>query len=262
MSQENNSKFVPGLPDDDDNSVKTFEGVAECTIDDSDTFKSVKLRAQNLAQENVQKKIAEHVYAFWKDRRLTLPADETLSIAAEISNITDVKYNMQDSDGDKMIIRAVVTAQVDDNDVMNYIIKFFKERAELKSEIENLRKENSELKAQNDFLRKEADELKFQRDKISREMSALEVQNKDLKRQLDELKPGEDKTTVANQKANEAYVLFLNGYYSRAIKLYNEAIELNPNSYNSYIYRSRCYQKLGDEAKAQADYKKALSLGH
>ena len=148
MSQENNSKFVPTLPDDDDNSVKTFEGVAECTIDDADTFKNVKSRAKNLAQENVQKKIAEHIYAFWKDRRLSLPADETLSIAAEISNVTDVKYNVQDSDGDKMIIRAAVTAQVDDNDVMNYIIKFFKERAELKLEIETLRKEIDDLKRQ------------------------------------------------------------------------------------------------------------------
>ncbi len=175
MSQENNSKFVPGLPDDD-NTVKIFEGIAECTIDDADTFKSVKLRAQNLAQENVQKKIAEHVYAFWKDRRLSLPADETLSIAAEISNVTDVKYNVQDSDGDKMIIRAAVTAQVDDNDVMNYIIKFFKERAELKSEVENLRKENSELKAQNDSLRKEIEELKPQNEtlrKISKSRDAL-----------------------------------------------------------------------------------------
>lgn len=147
MNQENNSKFVPGLPDDD-NTVKTFEGVAECTIDDADTFKNVKSRAKNLAQENVQKKIAEHVYAFWKDRYLTLPNDEALSIAAEISNITDVKYNVQDSDGDNMIIRAAVTAQVDDNDVMNYIIKFFKERAELKSEVENLRKEIDDLKRQ------------------------------------------------------------------------------------------------------------------
>ena len=148
MNQENNSKFVPTLPDDDDNTVKTFEGVAECTIDDADTFKSVKLRVKNLAQENVRQKIAEHVCAFWKDRRLTLPADETLSIAAEISNVTDVKYNVQDSDGDKMIIRAAVTAQVDDNDVMNYIIKFFKERTELKSEVENLRKEIDDLKRQ------------------------------------------------------------------------------------------------------------------
>ena len=70
-------------------------------------------------------------------------------------------------------------------------------------------------------------------------------------------------TTIANQKANEAYKLFLNGSYSSAIKLYDEAIKLNPDSYNAYLYRSRCYHKLGDEAKAQADHSKGMSLmGH
>ena len=238
MSQENNSKFVPGLPDDDDNSVKTFEGVAECTIDDADTFKNVKSRAKNLAQENVQKKIAEHVYAFWKERRLSLPADETLSIAAEISNITDVKYNMQDSDGDKMIIRAVVTAQVDDNDVMNYIIKFFKERTELKSEVETLRKENSELKAQNNSIRKEVEELK--------RPLANNQQTADLK-----------------EIENEAWRLYCLKDYEGAIKFYDRAIERYPSNAHFYFYRSRCYKELGNQAKAEEDIGKAMSLmGH
>lgn len=229
MNQENNSKFVPGLPDDDDNSVKTFEGVAECTINDADTFKNVKSRAKNLAQENVQKKIAEHVYAFWKDRRLSLPADETLSIAAEISNVTDVKYNVQDSDGDKMIIRAVVTAQVDDNDVMNYIIKFFKERAELKSENENLRKEIDELK----------------RPFANNKQSTPKITAK---------------TTGSQTRTNEAWRLYCLKDYEGAIKLYDRAIEQNPSDANLYFYRSRCYKELGNQAKAEEDIGKAMSL--
>lgn len=244
MNQDNNSKFVPTLPDDDDNSVKIFEGVAECTIDDADTFKNVKSRAKNLAQENVQKKISDYVRAFWKDRRLSLPADETLSIAAEISNITDVKYNVQDSDGDKMIIRAAVTAQVDDNDVMNYIIKFFKERTELKSEIENLRKENSELKAQNETLRKEFDELNrplANNQKVTPPKTTEEtIDPKELEMKVLEIE-------------REAGRLYYYNDYEGAIKLYNKAIELNPYSFNAYAYRSRCYKELGDEAKAEAD---------
>ena len=144
VNQNNNSKFVPGLPDDD-NTVKIYEGVAECTMSDADTLKNVKVKVKDLATQKVQRKIADYVYSFWKDRYLTLPDDEVLSIANEISNITDVKYNVLGSD-DNVLVRAAVTAQVDDNDVMNYIIKFFKERNELKSQNESLRKEIEDLR--------------------------------------------------------------------------------------------------------------------
>ena len=150
MNRPASSKFVPGLPADDDidtqtnsqvdNSIKIYDGVAECTMNDADTLKSVKIRAKDLAIHKVQQKIADYVYGFWKDRYLTLPDDEVLSIANEICTITDVKYNMQDSDDDKIIVRATVLAQVDDNVLMNYIIQFFKERNELKLQNESLRK--------------------------------------------------------------------------------------------------------------------------
>ena len=242
MNQATNSKFVPALPSDDDfnpptnentaqtqNSIKIYDGVAECTVNESDTFKNVKIQAKTLAQDNVQKKIADYVYGFWKDRYLTLPDDEVLSIANEISKIIDVKYNVIDSD-DKILIRATVTAQIDDNDVMNYIIQFFKERNELKSQVEALRKENE-----------------------------------DLKRQIAELTPkipSKDEIALAKQKSNEAYKLFLACNYKGAIKLCDEAIQLNPNNCWSYYYRSLCYKNLGNLKKAQEDLSKAKSLGY
>ena len=139
MNRPTSSKFVPGLPADNDintptnsqgdNSTKIYDGVAECTMNESDNLKSVKLRAKDLAIQKVQQKIADYVYGFWKDRYLTLPDDEVLSIVNEICNITDVKYNVLDSD-DKISVRATVLAQIDDKDIMNYIIQLFKERNE------------------------------------------------------------------------------------------------------------------------------------
>lgn len=147
MNQADNSKFAPTLPDDDDNSVKIYEGVAECTINDVDTIKNVKIRASDLAQENLLKKIADYVDHFLEDRLLIFPKDEILSIANEIYKITDVKYNVFDSD-DNLMIRATVTAQVDDNDIMNCLVRFFQERTELKSQNESFRKEIEDLKHQ------------------------------------------------------------------------------------------------------------------
>ena len=296
MNRPTSSKYVPGLSADDDidtqtnsqgdNSIKIYDGVAECTMNDADTLKSVKSRAKDLAIQKVQQKIADYVYGFWKDRYLTLPDDEVLSIASEICTITDVKYNFIDSD-DNALIRATVLAQINDNDVMNYIIQFFKERNELKSQVEALRKENEDL-------RRQIEDLKRQRDKVSNEKSILDTQNKELKRQIDkistekyvlesknkelQLQISELKLQLANnqkynnltdkerislafKKAEEADRFLYQNRYKDAIKLYDEAIQLNPNSAKFYYYRGRCYEKLGRSLKANEDFAKSKELG-
>ena len=244
MNRPASSKFVPGLPADDDidtqtnssndNSIKIYDGVADCPVNDSDTFKNVKIRAKDLAIQKVQQKIADYVYGFWKDRYLTLPDDEVLSIASEICTITDVKYNFIDSD-DNTLIRATVIAQIDDNDVMNYIIQFFKER--------------NELKLQNEALRKENEDLRRQIEELKRPKTNNQQTNNPIDKKIESL---------AFEKFYEA---FNQKDYRKAIKLYDEAIQLNPNYANAYHYRGMAYKALGNNAKAQADFAKAEKLG-
>lgn len=265
MNRPASSKFVPGLPADNDintptnapvdDSIKIYDGVADCTMNDADTLKSIKSRAKDLAIQKVQQKIADYVYGFWKDRYLTLPDDEVLSIANEICNITDVKYNVLDSD-DNTLIRATVLAQINDDDVMNYIIQFFKEKNELKFQNEALRNENSNLKRQ-------IEDLKRQRDSVASEKSALENQNKDLRRQIIELQQqiiSKDKIDLAKKKYDDAFNTYWREDYRGAIKLYDEVIQLNPYMYQAYNIRGKCYKALGEESKAQADFKKAEEL--
>ena len=227
MNQPNNSKFVPALPDDeninenvqtvtdsDDKTLNIYEGVAECTMNDDDTLKNAKIHAKDLAIQNVQKKIADYVYSFFRDRYITLPDDEVLSIANEISNITGVKYDFNSSDDDNLIIYATVTAKFDDNNIMSYYIKFFEERTELKRQLAELTKQI-----------------------ISK-----------------------DKIALANQKNNEADKLRNKSDYESAIKLYSEAIELNPNAYYLYENRGECYKALKQYEKAIQDYSEAVEL--
>ena len=264
MNQGKSSKFVPALPDDDDidtptnenanynsNSIKIYDGVAECTMNDSDNLKNVKIRAKNLAQENVQKKIADYVYTFLKDRCLTFPDEEILSIANEIYNITDVKYDAIGSD-DKILIRATVTAQINDDEIMDCLIKFFKERTELKSQNETLRRENEDLKRQiaelpNKFILsyqkyEEANKLLSKKDYEG----AIKLYNEAI-----ELNPN-----YSESYCNRATAYLELKQYERAIQNYNKAIELNPNFARAYINRGKAYKKLGDKSKAEADFKK------
>ena len=247
VNQENNPNFAPALSDENNIntptnesdsfkniSIKIYDGVAECIMNDSDNLKSVKLRAKNLAQENVQKKITDYVFAFLKERYLTLPDDEISSIADEISNIIDVKYNIFDSD-DNVMIRATVIVQVDNNDIMNCLVRFFKERNELKLQNETLRKENSDLKRQIANLKQQL---------------ANNQQNNNL---------------TDKERNSFALVIFDKAFnaknYNEAVKLYDEAIKLNPNSAKFYYYRGVAHKALGNWAKAKADFAKAKELG-
>ena len=45
-------------------------------------------------------------------------------------------------------------------------------------------------------------------------------------------------------------------------KDYNKAIQLNPNFAEAYFGRGKCYEAMGDKAKAQADFAKAKELGY
>ena len=151
----------------DVDTIKFFEGVAECLLNDSDTIKDGKIRAKNLAEQNAQQKIVDYIRDFLEFRYLTFPDDEILSIANEIFKISNINYGMKDSGGNEMIIQSAVIAQIDDNDIMNCLVGFFNERTELKSENESLRNEIEMLSKENNALRVENDNLKIKIDELT-----------------------------------------------------------------------------------------------
>ena len=244
MNRPASSKFVPALPNDDDidaptnenaaanpNSVKIYDGVADCPMNDADTIKNVKIRAKDLAQEKLLNKLADYVNGFLRDRLLTFPDDEILAIVNEIYHITDVKYNTFDSD-DNLMVRATVLAQIDDNDIMNCLVRFFKERIDLKSQNDSLRKENEDAKHQIE----------------------------DLKQQITNITTNNDVIALAKKKYEEASKLYNKKDYEGAIKLFSEAIELNPNYYEAYYGRGGSYANLKQYEQAIHDYSKAIEL--
>ncbi|XP_011638944.1 tetratricopeptide repeat protein 25 isoform X1 [Pogonomyrmex barbatus] len=59
---------------------------------------------------------------------------------------------------------------------------------------------------------------------------------------------------------NEATIHVKNGNYNKAIFLYNQALEMNPNDKNALIARSKCHLLLGNPQKALDDAEAALQL--
>jgi len=262
LIQDNSSNF----DDNDVDTIKFFEGVAECLMNDSDTIKDGKIRAKNLAEQNAQQKIVDYIRDFLEFRYLTFPDDEILSIANEIFKISNINYALKDSGGNEMIIQSTVIAQIDDNDIMNCLVRFFKERTELKSANETLSEEIDDLKSQIEPLHKEIESLSklhAEIDTLRKENKALRVENDNLKRKIDELTPQiitKDKVALANQKSSEASKLHSKQDYEGALKLFDEAIELNPYADNLYNNRGGCYYTLKQYEKSIQDFSKALEL--
>ena len=66
----------------------------------------------------------------------------------------------------------------------------------------------------------------------------------------------------AGELSAEAAVSYKYGDYEGAVECYNKLIELIPKSGKLYYERGKCYEALGDTAKAQADFDKAKKLGY
>ena len=243
----------------DVDTIKFFEGVAECLMNDSDTLKDVKIRAKNLAEQNAQQKISDYIRNFLECRYLTFPDDEILSITNEIFKLSNINYGMKDSGGNEMIIQSTVIAQIDDNDIMNCLVRFFNERTELKSENETLSEEIDDLKCQIESLRKEIGILRAENEELKRQISDLKQQLANNQQNTTQFIT-KDKIELASQKSNAAYQLFLKNNNSGAILLYDEAIKLNPNDAWSYFNRGMIYEAIGQYYKAIQDFSKAIQL--
>jgi tetratricopeptide (TPR) repeat protein len=61
---------------------------------------------------------------------------------------------------------------------------------------------------------------------------------------------------------NRGWEFYQNGDYDKAISDYTEAIRLDSNYANAYYSRGLAYRKQGNEAQAQADFRKAKQLGY
>ena len=212
--------------------AQIFEGVSECVLNDSETLYAAKLRAKQLAEQNAREKVAKNIKEFTKGRNYTFSDKETATIADSVLKFTDVQYS-------KAIICANVTAQFDEKDILDWLSKYSQEK--------------TALVAQNDELRRKVAELEQKLSKYEIQTSQnvkIPSTNSSTKNNLD----------LASQKSDEAYKLLLRGDYRGAIKLYDEAIQLNPN--DSWIYHNRgtAYKTLGKYQQAIQDFSKAIQL--
>lgn len=221
--------------------VVTCSGSDEYIMSEFETIDIAKQRAKQKAERAAQEQAGVFVESSTEVVNMMVTKDEIHTMTAGILHIKDVQYQLTPlADGKSLIVKATVIADVDTNDITNWLNRPAGER--------------SDLVAQNLELQKA--------------IAAQDAQIAELKRQLankpqdsavaTEKFAEEDKIFLSNQKLAEVGKLYYQGDLNGAAQLCTRAIELNPENASAYSIRGAIYYRLNNFNSALADFNLAI----
>ena len=198
----------------------------------------VKLRARDKAIKNAVKQAGVYLKTYSRSVNSELTDDEITAITSNAYELVgEPKYNRvikQVSDQITLIVWEVtVDVNVDDGEITKWYNRDDKERSTLISQT----RETNEAAAENE---RKVEDLRKRANNITDEAGRAQ-----LKKEFEQA----DNEFLSNQKVEEGTRLAYNQKFDDAIKLYTEAIELNPNNAAAYNWRGniRNTRALGKE---------------
>ena len=224
--------------------VKIYTGGGEYIMSDYETFDVAQQRAKQRAERDACEQAGVYVESRTEVRDAQVTADEVVTMTNGILKVVDVNYHRENSDNNTTLIRATVVVNIDSDDVLKWLSRDADERATLIAQMEALRKANAEQERQIAELQSRLDNVKTAQDK----------------EQITQAFAAEDKIFLSNQKVDEAWKLYGQGDYGGAIKLLEQAVELNPNNDSAHNNRGLAYVRLGQYENAFADFNRAVAL--
>ena len=224
--------------------IKTYTGIGEYVMSDFETPDIAKQRAKQYAERNAQEQAGVYVNSYTKVENLQITEDEIITMTNGILSVTDVKYDIVPLvDYGGIVYRATIQANIDTSKVDEWIAKGANERSELVEKNRELQKAIDEQEKQIAALKKQIESIK----------TATEEEN--LKAQFEKA----DKVFLSNEKVKEGNEQFI-WDNDRALSLYNEALELNPQNGVAYFNRGLVYMEFHEYSSAAEDFAKAISL--
>lgn len=102
--------------------ILTFEGVGEHYIEnENETLDAAKNQAKLLAERNVAEQIDVVVFSYSESQNRNLMRDEIISIIAGIMNVVDVKYFFTTEFDGVLLVKTVLTAEIDTDKIAELI---------------------------------------------------------------------------------------------------------------------------------------------
>ena len=231
--------------------VKLYTATAEDYANEVESQDIAKLRARDKAIKKATKQAGVYLQNYSRSVNSELTDDEILAITSNAWQLVgEPKYTRtlkQISDETTIIVwTASVEVNVDDAEIKSWLKRDDKDKSTIISQT----REAQKVAEEND---KKIEDL---REKYNRATSQAEKDN--IIKQMNDA----DRDFLANQKLEEGLKLHYKENYNSAIKLYNEALQLNPNLWYAYNNRGLAYDYLGQYERAIQDFSNAIALNH
>ena len=229
--------------------VKTQTGEGEYVMSDFETPDIAKQRAKARAERAAQEKAGVFVKSSTKVANMQLKSDEIEIITSGVMKVHSVTYDVKpDSSGFVFMSKVVVDIDTDEVD------KWLKQN------------ENSmaELVAQNNALKNSIAEQEKQLAELKEKLAKAEKNQSEtsisVRIQMTKDFAQNDTIFLSNQRLKVGNDFYSRKDYNSAISAYTEAIELNPQNIDAYIYRGGAFGYLKNYQSAVADYSQAIQL--
>lgn len=209
----------------------------------------VKLRARDKAIKNAVKQAGVYLKTYSRSVNNELTDDEITAITSNTYEIVgEVRYNQVAKQVTDQIIlvmwEATVDVKVDDGEITKWVSRDSDERSKLITQTRETNEAAAENERKVEDLRKRASTAT---DEAGREKLKAEFEQA-------------DNEFLSNQKVEEGTRLAYQDKHDEAIKLYTEAIQLNPNNTAAYFARSSIYHALSMINETEAKKFRTLAI--
>ena len=226
--------------------AEIYTGEGSYVMSEGENLGVAKERAKADAMRNATEKAGVYVKSYSRSKNFELEEDVIETMTANIIKLVENPhfYPLETVDNlEGVLIRVTVKVQIDDSDINRWLNKDDNEKSNLVSQMEALRKANEEQARQIAELKRQLANNPQDTERITKEFAA------------------EDKIFLSNQKLDEAAKFYYKGDYNGAIRIYDEALSLNPNNALAYYGSGLAYaQGLKQYERAIQDYDKAIEL--
>ena len=228
--------------------VKMFDGYGECEMGEFAPLPKAKDRALQRAKEDAQKQAGVYLKTESRAVASQLLDDAISAVTNNIIEISDVQYETITQKITERTTAVVVVAKLKASIAPAGIYDFIK-RDE---------KEKVTIIQQNDSLQEaiQKNDKEFEDLKEQYKRATSQAEKDRIIKQMGQV----DRDFLANQKFEEGNKLYYAKDYYGAIKLYREALKLNPNFADAYNNRGNAYKDLGQYERAIQDFDKAIQL--
>ncbi len=229
--------------------VKMYTATAEDYASEVESQDIAKLRARDKAIKKATKEAGVYLKTYSRSVDNELTDDEVTAITSNSWQLVgEPKFSRsvkQVSDETSIIVwTATVEVNVDDAELQSWLMRDDKDKSTIITQTREAQKSSAENERTIEDLRDKYNQATSQaeRDKIRQQMNDA------------------DRDFLADQKLEDGNRLYYAQDYDGAIRLYGEAVELNPNYAQAYNNRGCAYDDIKQYERAIADYDAAIQL--